>query len=445
MRILDPIHKYIVFSEQESRIVDSMVFQRLRHIRQLGFAEFAFPGAVHNRFLHSLGVYHLAGLFFDSLFSRYPLPVHQKKAFRQVVCLAALLHDVGHGPLSHNSEKAMPALQDLTLPFAGDQKKNTSSRQATHEHYSIKFILESEITRWITDMDVDPWCVAHLIDHSIPLKDRRFFISEGINFQPVLKQIISSDIDVDRMDYLQRDSFFCGVDYGFCDHNWIVKNVHIHLDQDQAFLAIGEKAIYSVENFLLGRRHISLALYFHNKMVALGEMLYRYFASPHCHFRIPSQLEDYVHCTDISLFNHLKADAAENEWARRIVNNQAYQKAYELRYFYALRKASRHHLQKIKDWLTARDVPFIHILSSSYVNYDIQGEDFKEVEWMRGSHDKPGTPRPLVYILDESKKQALPLVKKIQAFNHPDHVQILDRIYLSPEHCQKLSPELNKL
>lgn len=447
MRILDPIHKYIVFSDQEARIVDCLVFQRLRYIRQLGFAEFAFPGAVHNRFLHSLGVYHLAGLFFDSLFKKQRMSSYRKKQFRQVVRLAALLHDVGHGPLSHNSEKAMPPLSHLSLPFADNSQQliNGKELRAAHEHYTIKFILESELTDLINDLDVDPWCVAHLIDPSIPLKDKDFFIVEGVDFQPVLKQIISSDVDVDRMDYLQRDSFFCGVDYGFCDHNWIVNNLHIHLYEDQAFLAIGEKAIYSVENFLLGRRHISLALYFHSKMVAMGEMLYHYFDSPNCHFRIPSQLEDYVNCTDVSLFNHLKEVATDNEWACRIVKNQPYEKAYESRYFYHSYENVQRKLQKIKDWLTARSIPLIHVSSSSYVNYDVSNMVFKNVEWKRGQHDKPGIKRPPVYILDESKGVAVSLHEKVQVFNHPHHIQLLDRIYLSPEHRQKLSQTINKM
>ena len=95
MRILDPIHKYITFSEEEDRLIDSVIFQRLRHIRQLGFAEFAFPGAVHNRFLHSLGVCHLAGRAFDSIRFLDPLLTSQKKReFRKLIRLSALLHDI---------------------------------------------------------------------------------------------------------------------------------------------------------------------------------------------------------------------------------------------------------------------------------------------------------------------------------------------------------------
>ena len=81
------------------------------------------------------------------------------------------------------------------------------------------------------------------------------------------------------MDYLQRDSFFCGTDYGFCDHDWILNNLQIYISEDQAFMGVGQKAVYSVESFFLGRRHMGVAVYFHNKMVAMDKMLHCYFKS----------------------------------------------------------------------------------------------------------------------------------------------------------------------
>ena len=114
VRILDPVHKYIYFSPLEARIVDSALFQRLRYVRQLGFAELAFPGAVHNRFLHSLGVCHLVTRAFDHIFtSNVKIDPQKKKEFRQLVRLVALLHDIGHGPVSHLSEPVMPSLAEL--------------------------------------------------------------------------------------------------------------------------------------------------------------------------------------------------------------------------------------------------------------------------------------------------------------------------------------------
>ncbi len=457
LRILDPIHKYIVFSEGESRIVDHVIFQRLRYIRQLGFAEFAFPGAVHNRFLHSLGTFHLAGQVFDSLFYHYPLQQKKKKQFRQIVCLSALLHDIGHGPLSHISEKAMPPLSKLNLPFLNNLSSaihppsdlpfytNHKGPRAGHEHYTIKFLLESDLKNKIEDLDVDSSSVAHLIETEVPLADKNFFISEGVDFKPVLKQIISSDVDVDRIDYLQRDSFFCGVDYGLCGHDWILNNLHIHIQNDRAFLAIGEKAIHSVESFLLGRRHMGLALYFHNKMVAMDEMLYHYFSSPDCRFRIPVNLNDYVHCTDDALFEHLKKNVHCNEWAKRIVEKTPYERAFELSYPYVDQKLNRQHLQKIKNYLDQQGIAFIHVSSTSYINYDHpQLANSVDFSWKRGKNDNPkrsnkqGDSNHPVYILNESTKKAVTFYERMKAFNQQNYVHLIDRIYLSPKNCQKI-------
>ena len=169
MRILDPVHKYIFFSDQEAALIDSAVLQRLRYIRQLGFAEYAFPGAVHSRFLHSLGVCHLAGKAFDALMRSKPqfLSKSKEKDFRQIVRLAALLHDIGHGPLSHISETAMPDLERLSLPY----RSSSDKQRATHEHYTVKLILESELKDKIKVMDIDPHYVAHLVDANVPLPD----------------------------------------------------------------------------------------------------------------------------------------------------------------------------------------------------------------------------------------------------------------------------------
>ena len=116
MEVLDPIHGSIELNPAEVAVLDSAAYQRLRSIKQLGFSEFSFPGATHNRYLHSLGVCHLAGRAFDSIFRRFGIANDSvRKRLRQTVRLAALLHDIGHGPLSHTTEEVMPKLKDLNL------------------------------------------------------------------------------------------------------------------------------------------------------------------------------------------------------------------------------------------------------------------------------------------------------------------------------------------
>ena len=423
MRILDPIHKYITFSACEKSLIDSVIFQRLRYIRQLGFAEFAFPGAVHSRFLHSVGVCYLASRAFDSflLMDQFLTP-QKRKDFRQLIRLAALLHDIGHGPLSHISEAAMPFLSELSLPDF--LKKENEKEKATHEHYTIKWILDSDLKDIISAAGIDPQHVAHLIDNRVKLSDSDFFISKGVDFKPLLKQIISSDLDVDRMDYLQRDSFFCGTEYGFCDHEWILSNLKVHIHKDRAFMGIGKKAIYSVENLFLGRRHMGLAVYFHNKMVVMDEMLCRYFKSDNCDFHIPVSLEEYLHCTDASLFENLRAAAPKNEWAKRVIEKKPYEKIYEIQYTDLNKEDQIEELNEKKQLLEKWEIPFIHTNSSDHV---------KKLYFIQDTEQFP------IYIVDESTGSAVNLREKMKMFNQKEHIFLIDRIYTCPTYKEKAS------
>src|SRR5690606_13480364 len=109
MDIRDPLHGSIGLNAAERAVVDSAAFQRLRNIKQLGFGELSFPGATHSRYIHSIGAFHLSGIAFDSIFKTFPFSSNDSsKRFRQALRLAALLHDVGHGPLSHSTEEVMP-------------------------------------------------------------------------------------------------------------------------------------------------------------------------------------------------------------------------------------------------------------------------------------------------------------------------------------------------
>src|SRR3954468_12107305 len=117
MEIRDAIHGAITVEPFELPIIDSRYFQRLRHIKQLGFAENSFPSATHNRYIHSLGAMHTATRAFDTIFGKTARTTHQR--LRALVRLAALLHDIGHGPLSHTTEFAMPNVKELKVPHMG--------------------------------------------------------------------------------------------------------------------------------------------------------------------------------------------------------------------------------------------------------------------------------------------------------------------------------------
>ncbi|MCB0394911.1 MAG: HD domain-containing protein, partial [Bdellovibrionales bacterium] len=325
MEIRDPIHGSIEFTPKEVAVLESPAFQRLRSIRQLGFGEFSYPGGTHSRFLHSIGVGHIAGNAFDTIFRGYPFGNEANKwRLRQTVKLAAMLHDVGHGPLSHTTEEVMPELSKLEVKVL-----KGSERQATHEDYTIKFITDSPLTKEITNQfpDVDPVCVAALINRSIECDESYFQIGE-VNLRTILSQIVSSELDMDRMDYLLRDSYFCGINYGKVEMEWITSNLTHYRVGNKLHLALGRRAIYTFDDFLVSRHHMYLMVYFHHKALVYDEMLHRYLTSKDCSFRLPSDINQYLDCDDYLLHRHLRD--SENEWARRISRRQPYRMVFEL-------------------------------------------------------------------------------------------------------------------
>ncbi|RYZ96180.1 MAG: HD domain-containing protein, partial [Proteobacteria bacterium] len=207
-QVRDVIHGPIELYPWEMAVIDSQAFQRLRNIKQLGFSEFAYPCAVHNRYIHSIGVAHTAGMAFQSAFKKHFFSNQETyHHFYYLTRVSALLHDIGHGPFSHAIESAMPGVATLGLPpeVAGKDLK----RQATHEDYSLKIILNSTLTPVLEKeygrFGITPWHIACVMNHSFKEKDG-FFNDRGISFRKILHQIISSEMDADRMDYLQRDS-----------------------------------------------------------------------------------------------------------------------------------------------------------------------------------------------------------------------------------------------
>jgi HD superfamily phosphohydrolase len=345
MEIRDVIHGSVIVDSFELPILDSKYFQRLRQIKQTGFAEYAFPSSTHNRYIHSLGAMNVATQAFDSIFGSQKqnsislVPQSTCARFRALIRFAALLHDVGHGPLSHTTEIAMPEVKSLQLPLPLGPK--LKPRQATHEDYTLKMILDSGLTPLIekagAPFGLKPVHVASLIDPKIEVADHFFletisgpfpFQGETVDFRPILKQLISSELDADRMDYLRRDSLHAGVSYGQFDFHWLVSNLTFHLDQGKCYLALQHRALYAFEDFLISRFHMFLMVYFHHKCVVFDEMLKQYFSSPDCDYQLPSDIEEYCDYTDSHLFSHLSKQS--NPWAKRVTEKRPFRMLIEL-------------------------------------------------------------------------------------------------------------------
>lgn len=413
MEIRDPIHGSIQLNDGEVAIIDSIEFQRLREIKQLGFSEFSFPGATHNRFIHSIGVSHVAGQIFDSIFRAYPFSkTSVRNRLRQTVKLAALLHDIGHGPLSHTTEQVMPQLKKLNIKIY-DEQNIDQSRQANHEDYTIKFVTDSTISQLIQTHfpDITANYVACLVDKNLKCEES-YFTDGNINFRPILSQIVSSELDADRMDYLERDSYFCGINYGKIDKDWLQQNLTLHIVNSKAFLALNRRALYAFDDFLISRHNMYLMVYFHHKSIVYEEMLNRYLTSPDCKFILPADVNDYVDYTDYKLYEHL--DSVQNPWAQRIAQRRPYRVALEL------------HNQEPQRIENIQKIFNQHEIDSIYASSNVRLSKY---------HSGNPEDRMNIFVVDQYDRwdKPSPVNQATQIFQKYEDARIIDRFYVAPE------------
>ncbi len=230
----DPVHNIIRLQtdtdegELMMRLIDTGEFQRLRRIKQLGLGLYTYQGAEHSRFTHSLGAFHLMTRVLDRLGERYGIDPADRIAARA----AALLHDVGHGSFSHVMEKVL---------------------NFHHERWTVEAILSD-------DSEIG----ALLRSHSSDLPQQVASIIEG-TFQPsALAQLVSSQLDVDRMDYLLRDSLMTGAKYGIYDLEWIINALAIDEAGDRIY--VEARGVYAVEEYLQARYYMFRQVYFHRSL-----------------------------------------------------------------------------------------------------------------------------------------------------------------------------------
>jgi len=321
MHIRDPIHGAIELTADERALVDSPQYQRLRNVKQLGFADLAFPGATHTRYAHGLGAMAMATKVFDALAPQLEIELDDRARFRQTLRLAVLFHDLGHAPLSHATEAIMPDVAGLRVP--GWAARGPGAGRAGHEDYTLKLVLDSalaaEIRGRFSARGIEPEHIAGLICGKPPPGPYPYR-SGGRDLLPVLRQVVSGELDADRMDYRQRDSFFTGVNYGKFDADWIVQNLAAVERDDRVYLGLQHRAVFAFEDFLLSRYHMFLSVYFHSTSVGYEVMLQRWCESGE--YGLPADPEEYILHDDVSLLGTLRA--SRNPWARRIVRRQGY-------------------------------------------------------------------------------------------------------------------------
>ena len=232
LEITDPIHDFIRLNKTEHEIIDTPVFQRLRRIKQLSGAHLTYPGAQHTRFEHSLGVLHIASMAASSLNSKGLMSTDNIENIR----LAALLHDIGHGPFSHLFEEVL-------------QRKKQS-----HEEIGKQIILKSEIGDIISKSGYDKKLIHNL--------------AVGQSRMQYLNEIVSGALSADMMDYLLRDGYFTGAEHAKIDHHRLTHSLDVYKNK----LALDSSALVNFETMMISRFQMFKAVYFH-KTVRAGEVM----------------------------------------------------------------------------------------------------------------------------------------------------------------------------
>ncbi len=234
--IRDPVHGYVKMTEVERDLIDAPFVQRLRRVHQLAGSYLVYPGAVHTRFEHSVGAMHVAGQIAESIVPTASITQDQVQEVR----IAALLHDVGHGPFSHMYEEVLADKTDVT-----------------HEDISQRIVLETPIRDILENNGFSS------------KKMSAFAVGKQTGRPPFMNEIIAGGLSADMMDYLLRDSYFTGVEYGKVDTQRVIDSLRVA----EGHLVIEDAALDAFEALLLARYEMFKAVYFHRTVRAAELML----------------------------------------------------------------------------------------------------------------------------------------------------------------------------
>jgi len=235
--IKDPVHGYIEVTPTERAIIDTPQFQRLRRVKQLSAAHLTYPGAEHTRFQHSLGVMHLSGEIARRLQDVELIDQEDASKIR----IAGLLHDIGHGPFSHLFEEVL------------------EKRDMNHEQMSTRIVSETDVGDVLITNGFDAEEMGKLSVGSLDYD------------KPYINNIIAGQFSADVLDYLPRDSYFSGVEYGKVDYDRLVRSIGVVDDT----LAVKDTALYVLESMVIARYMMFKAVYFHRSVRAAEVMLVR--------------------------------------------------------------------------------------------------------------------------------------------------------------------------
>lgn len=287
MEINDPIHGFIGITETEAKIINSLPYQRLRRIKQLSGGHFVYPTAEHTRFGHCIGVMYLAGLSGRRLLGRLGLGDQKLQEVR----IAGLLHDIGHGPFSHVFEEVL-----------------IEKRGMNHEDVTEWIILKSEIGDLLEADGISKKRIGDLVRGRQKTKKDK-----------VIAGIVAGQIDSDKMDYLIRDSFYCGVNYGLVDIHRLIDSIEITKDYQMQFDIAARGAL---ESFLVARYEMFLNVYYHKTVRSVEVMLVKLIDAADKILELTSfsTPEEFLELDDMSLISRVRSiNPSESEDAKEAV------------------------------------------------------------------------------------------------------------------------------
>jgi len=299
----DPIHGMVAVNNCEEKIIKSKPFQRLRHIKQLGTTFLVYHGADHTRFGHSIGVMHLVSQALESLRKKEPLKYmgdEEYEKLKQTARIAALLHDVGHAPFSHVGEneeyKLFPQLMDVD--------GNLRAGHEAYTHLIIRDLLGKIIEKECPHINIAD--VLGILMRTVT-DAKHYFICD----------LMDGQLDVDKMDYLLRDSHYCGVKYGSYDLGRMMDVICICPTKFGEWrLGIDSDGVHAVEEFIFARYWMFLQVYFHKTRRIYDYFLSRFLQEEFNQY--PKKINDFLDLSDPVIFEKIKNKSSQNPWAKCI-------------------------------------------------------------------------------------------------------------------------------
>lgn len=447
----DPIYGLIIFDKTKDKtlleLLDCNELQRLRRIRQLGVSFYTFPTSVHDRFAHSLGVSFVIGLMVDNLNINMNIEKDEidengnkikvkltKEQIKTLLQITALLHDVGHGPFSHAFEKIT---------------------SLDHEEMSKRIIKreEGEIFRTLQRID-DPILKKYLSKWIVDILDG--------TFRPIwIKELITSQLDADRIDYLLRDAYMCGVQYAKFDWKWLFQNMEIgriEAEQRDGLLINANKGIHAIESFIVSRYHMYEQVYFHKTTRGFEVLIGKIFKR--LKYLIDKKSSNIFEIIDENLLNYIK----DNN------NIEAYLKLDDfilLSYFNKWHSLSndeilkelctcfirRKPFKKIKEvanemlWKEEQVIKLQEELSTNYFKYYYFMDDYKNVAYkdayLLGKKDSTSAEHIWLQLPNEQKELAevSPIIGSLKNKDLKRYRAYLHRDYLANKKIIKIIEE----